>query len=131
MGLPLKNFVKIKASPPKNSIFLTLPIKKSSIFITNPWRILWFLIRGGRGGGGSYIKCNSPLNRKCSLFTLALSSVLVPVGSGTSYPRLDRRGESQLTNDFSTRIPYEETAKQLSLQLFLQLHRVQRRCVCR
>ena len=47
--LPMKNFVKIKASPPENSIyFFTLPLKKSSVFITYPWRIPWFLIRGVR-----------------------------------------------------------------------------------
>ena len=36
--LPLKNFMKMKAPPPKNSldIFFTLPLKKSSIFITYP-----------------------------------------------------------------------------------------------
>ena len=33
MGLPLMNFMKIIASPPKNSLFFTLPLKKSSIFI--------------------------------------------------------------------------------------------------
>ena len=49
--LPLKNFAKIKASPPNNYVFFTLPLKKSSIFITYPWRIPWFLIRVGGGGG--------------------------------------------------------------------------------
>ena len=59
MGLTLKNVVKVKASPPKNSIFLfTLPLKKSSIFITYLWRIPWFL---NRGGGGADIECNSPV----------------------------------------------------------------------
>ena len=56
VGLPLTNSVKIKASPPKNSIFFTLPLKKSSIFITYPWRIPWLLNQRGAD-----IKCNSPV----------------------------------------------------------------------
>ena len=36
MGLPLKNFVEIKASPPKNSIFFAPPLEKSSIFNNLP-----------------------------------------------------------------------------------------------
>ena len=33
MGFPLKNFVKIKASPPKNSIFCYSPHKKNPHFL--------------------------------------------------------------------------------------------------
>lgn len=48
MGSPLKDFVKIKASAPKNSIFFSLPL------------IPWFLNREGGGGrGGADIKCKS------------------------------------------------------------------------
>ena len=67
IGVPLENFVKIKAPPPKN---FTLPLKKSSIFITYPWRIPLFL---SRGVGGTSIKCNSPVvfaipsNLMCSI----------------------------------------------------------------
>jgi len=50
MGVPLQNFVKIKAPSPMNSLIFTLPLKKSSIFIIYPWRIPWFLNRLVRGG---------------------------------------------------------------------------------
>ena len=36
MGFPLKNFVKIKASPPKNSIFCYSTPKKNLIFYNLP-----------------------------------------------------------------------------------------------
>ena len=47
MGLPLKNFVKIKASPPKNAIFFNSNPKEILNFYNLPWRIPWFLNRGG------------------------------------------------------------------------------------
>ena len=61
MGLPMKNFVKIKPSPPKNPLFFystpkeilnvyNLPVENSMV------PQLW----GGGGGGGADIKCNSP-----------------------------------------------------------------------
>ena len=56
MGLPLKNFVKIKASPPKNSIF----------FYSTPKEILTFYNLPPENSmvpqpGGADIKCNSPM----------------------------------------------------------------------
>ena len=63
IGVPLENFMQIKAPPPKKLYFLTLPLKKSSVVITCPWWIPWFLNWGYRyfihmgwvgGGGGSY-----------------------------------------------------------------------------
>ena len=59
--IPLKNFVKIKASPPKNSIFV--------YSISTPKEILNFynlplensmVPQPGGGGGGADVKCNSP-----------------------------------------------------------------------
>ena len=54
MGSPRKSFVKIRASPPKNSILFYSTLKKSSIhnlkLYMYPWRIP--LVRGGGGGGG-------------------------------------------------------------------------------
>ena len=49
MGLPLKNFVKIKALPPKNAIFFNSNPKEILNFYNLPWRIPWFLNRGGGG----------------------------------------------------------------------------------
>ena len=46
--IPLKNFVKIKASPPKNSMFFYSTPKEILNFITYPWRIPWFLNQGVR-----------------------------------------------------------------------------------
>ena len=59
MGLPLKDFVKIKASPQRISYFFTLLLKKSSVFITYSWRIPLFLNRGVAD-----VKCNSPLSKR-------------------------------------------------------------------
>ena len=57
MGSPLKDFVKIKASAPKNSIFFfTLHLKKSSIFFNLPLENSMV-----PQPGGADIKCNSPM----------------------------------------------------------------------
>ena len=54
-GSTLKNFVKIKASPPKNSIVFYSTPKKSSIFRTYPWRIAFF----NQGRWGYYERYSS------------------------------------------------------------------------
>lgn len=55
MGVPLKNFMEIKAPPP-NSIYIysySSYKKKSSIVKTYPWRIPW---RGEEGGTSYWIR---------------------------------------------------------------------------
>ena len=63
MGLPLKNFVKIKASPPKNSIFSYSTPKEILNFYNLPLKNSMVPQPGGEGGGGGAvdIKCNSPM----------------------------------------------------------------------
>ena len=51
-SVPLKNFVNIKASPSKNTIFFHSTPKEILIVITYTWRILWFNRGWGVGGGG-------------------------------------------------------------------------------
>ena len=64
MGLPLKNFVKIKASSPKNSIFFYSTPKEILNFYNLPLENSMVPQPGGvGGGGGADIKCNSPLTR--------------------------------------------------------------------
>ena len=58
MGLPLKNFVKIKASPPKNSIFFNSTPKEILNFYNLPQENS---VAPQPGGGGADIKCNSPI----------------------------------------------------------------------
>ena len=61
-SLPLKNFVKIKASPSKNSISFYSTPKENLNFYNLPWRVKSVLIRGeGVCGGGTDIKCNSAI----------------------------------------------------------------------
>ena len=43
IGVPLENFMQIKATPTKKIYCLTLPLKKSSVVITCPWWIPRFL----------------------------------------------------------------------------------------
>ena len=64
MGLPLKNFVKIKASPLKNSIFFHSILKEILNFFNLPLEN--FMVPqpggvGGGGGGGADFKCNNPI----------------------------------------------------------------------
>ena len=64
MGLPLKNFVKMKASPPKNSIFFYSTPKEILNLYNVPLENSMVPQPGGeRGGGGreADIKCNSPM----------------------------------------------------------------------
>ena len=61
MGLPLKNFVKIKASLPKNSIFFYSTPKEILNFYNLPLKNSMVPQPGGGGGGGVDIKCNSPM----------------------------------------------------------------------
>ena len=60
MGFPLKNFVKIKASPPKNSIFCYSTPKKSLNFYNLPLENS--MVPQPGGGGGAAIKGNSPIS---------------------------------------------------------------------
>ena len=52
MGLPLKNFVKIKASPPKNSIFFNSTPKEILNFYNLPQENSVAPQPGGGGGCG-------------------------------------------------------------------------------
>ena len=61
MGFPLKNFVKIKASPPKNSIFCYSTPKKILNFYNLPLENSMVPQPRGGGGGGA-IKGNSPIS---------------------------------------------------------------------
>ena len=56
MGLPLKNFVKIKASPPKNSIYFYSTPKEILNFYNLPLENSMVPQPGGGGGGGGLIK---------------------------------------------------------------------------
>ena len=55
MGVPLKNFVKIKASPPKNSIFFYPTTKEIHNFYNFPLKNSMVPLRRGGGGGGVQI----------------------------------------------------------------------------
>ena len=65
MGLPLKNFVKMKASPPKNSIFFYSTPKEILNLYNVPLENSMVPQPGAEGGGGggveADIKCNSPM----------------------------------------------------------------------
>ena len=50
--VPLKNFVKIKASPPKNSIFFYPAIEQIRNFYNLPLKNSMVPLPGSRGGGG-------------------------------------------------------------------------------
>lgn len=54
MGLPLKNFVEIIASPPKNSIFSFCNLHLGNFMVPEPWR--------GGGGLGCGYKMQQPLS---------------------------------------------------------------------
>ena len=60
MGLPLKNFVKIKASLPKNSIFF-YSTPKGIVNFYNNLPLENSMVPQPGGGGGVDIKCNSPM----------------------------------------------------------------------
>ena len=60
MGLPLKNFVKIKASLPKNSIFF-YSTPKGVVNFYNNLPLENSMVPQPGGGGGVDIKCNSPM----------------------------------------------------------------------
>ena len=61
MGLPLKNFVKMKASPPKNSIFFYSTPKETLNLYNVPLDNSMVRQPGAEGGGEVDIKCNSPM----------------------------------------------------------------------
>ena len=62
MSLPLKNFVKMKASPPKNSIFFYSTPKEILNLYNVPLENSMVPQPGAEGGGGEAdIKCNSPM----------------------------------------------------------------------
>ena len=64
---PWRILWKLRLHPQRIPYFFTLPLKKSSIFITYPWRIPWFV---NRGGGGADIKCNSPMCLRGCILTI-------------------------------------------------------------
>ena len=80
-GFTLKNFEKIKASTPKNSIFLystskeiliyNLPLENSMVH--------------NRGRGGADIKCNSPFIPESCLLFVQVSSIHHKKGAKTLY----------------------------------------------
>ena len=61
MGLPLRTFVKIKASPPKNSIFFYSTPKEILNLYNVPLENSMVPQPGAEGGGEVDIKCNSPM----------------------------------------------------------------------
>ena len=69
MGSPRKSFVKIRASPPKNSILFYSTLKKSSIhklkLYMYPWRIPLVLIWVGGRGVGAGCRYAIAQNRLC------------------------------------------------------------------
>ena len=64
MGLPLKNFVKIKASPPKNSIFFNSTPKE----ILNFYNLPQENSVAPQPGGGGGVRILNAIAQYCGVF---------------------------------------------------------------
>ena len=72
MGLPLKNFVKIKASPPKNSIFFNSTPKEILNFYNLPQENS---VAPQPGGGG--VRILNAIAQYCGVFNWNINFYLV------------------------------------------------------